>query len=498
MATGSFVALFKRIVALQILPQSCLMALAVLMILSGSAQASDLVPRACSFGRVVSGWQGNVTCHTLTVLEDRSHPDARSIALAVYTIEAHGPSQDPPLIYLGGGPGMSAEYYVNILLRHPIREDRAIVILEQRGIGASGEICPRMRRDYYRRAASRRSNDLRQRQYIGLLRRCFEDARRDGRAIDAYTTTENAADVADLRAALALETIDIWAVSYGTILAQAYMRLEEDRIGTLVFDATVPIDHPLGESLAGNLRRVLDAYWQDCLGAGECNEGDASYIDRLLTLIPDYNAAPLRLIGFSPEQGVTVTYVYVTGNDVTAILFALLYQRTDHRQIDRLLGLLERRSSSFLRAYYQRLVIPGFSYGMHYAVNCRGSFLDEAGATAAIAADPDLANAFELGFFAALCPASGLTPPEAGVNDAVSYSGRALILSGDRDPITPLRLAEPLRERFPNAGFLEIQGGGHGPSRDIPCAQEIVRAYFAAPDAPVIDLCALVISQAAQ
>jgi pimeloyl-ACP methyl ester carboxylesterase len=453
------------------------------------AHGQSLTPAACHFGREVQAWQGQVNCYRMTVPENRQDPTTADLDLAVYEIKARNDTDAAPVVYLAGGPGVSGSYYVNLLLRHPLRADRSIMILEQRGVGASGELCPSVRRNYYRRVASRRDNNTRHRQFIGLLLNCFDAVQSDGRDIDGYTTEENAADVADLRTALGLSRMDLWAISYGTVLAQAYMRSEPDHIGAVVFDATVPIDYALETGLTRNFRRVLDQRWTQCIADGECDEGDQSFTTRLEEIIPEYNRRPLRLLGFSPEPSIVVNFVYVTGVDAAGIVFSLLYGQAPPEAIDRVLGFLERKSSSFLRAHYQRLAIPGFSFGMHYAVNCRGAEIGGEELAELRAEDPIFFDAMQVGFQYELCTNSDLGPVAITANEAVNYSGPVLVLSGEFDPITPLSVAEPFRERFPNAGFLEISGGGHGPSRSLPCAQAMVRNYFANPQAPVADIC---------
>jgi len=455
------------------------------------ALAEDLVPFACQFDSLVQGWQGQVSCYHLSVPENRADANSRTINLTVYEINSRSETPAPPVVYLAGGPGVGAAYYVNILLRHPLRQDRPIVILEQRGIGGSGELCPLLRRNYYRRVATRRDNDLRRRQFIGLVLNCFKDERDAGTDIDAYTTEENAHDVAVLRTALGLGKMDIWAVSYGTVLAQAYMRLEPDHLGAVVFDASVPSDYELERNLTANFRHVLDTQWAACVADGTCDASDQDFNARLDAIIPDYDARPLRMLGFSPEPSIVVTSVYVTGVDAAGIVFSLLYEQPSYDEINRVLVLLERRSASFLRAHYQRLAIPGFSFGMHYAINCREPAASEEELVALRNQDPVLFDAMQVGLQHELCANSELSPPEDGANEPVQYPGRMLVMTGALDPITPMSVTAPLRDRFPNAGFLEVRGGGHGPSRTLGCAAETVRRYFADPDGPVYDFCGI-------
>lgn len=466
------------------------LALAICLLAGGMGPllAQDLEDVRCEFGPLVTGWQGQVTCSRMRVPEYRADESSPEIGIAVYTINPLEETDAAPVFYLTGGPGVAADFYVATLLLHPLHEVRPIVIMEHRGVGRSTELCPEARREYYRRVMSRRSDEMRQRQMIGIMQRCFARAREDGRVLEGYTSEEIARDLDDLRRAMGLERIDIWAASYGTVVAQAFMGLEPEAVGAVMFDASVPIDYPLERGLIANFRALLDVHWRACIARGECDANEPDFATRMITLINEYNARPLRLLGFVPEPGVAVSTVYVTGSDVAGMIFSLLYESDGGESVNRVLSILERRSHSFLRAYHQRLVIPGFSYGMHYAVNCQGARPDPSHLAELRVAEPVLFDAMQVGLQEELCVAEGLG--EVGYRpEPVSFDRRIFVVSGSVDPITPLSVAEPLRERFPRGGFLEVAGGGHGPSRSLVCAAEMTRQYFAAPNGPVYDYC---------
>ena len=50
--------------------------------------------------------------------------------------------RDDPIVYLTGGPGAQATYYIKRFKDHGIRKHRDMYILEQRGIGYSDDFCP--------------------------------------------------------------------------------------------------------------------------------------------------------------------------------------------------------------------------------------------------------------------------------------------------------------------------------------------------------------------
>jgi hypothetical protein len=58
-----------------------------------------------------------------------------------------------------------------------------------------------------------------------------------------------------------------------------------------------------------------------------------------------------------------------------------------------------------------------------------------------------------------------------------------LLIAGDMDPITPPPLAQAVLPGFANGTYVEFPYAGHGPSRSVKCAGEMLNAFFDHPDA---------------
>lgn len=116
-------------------------------------------PLVCPFRERIDYEPGEIECGLLQVPENREDPESRFIELHFVKLsstwdeeeerdedddEASGLApgkRDDPIVYLTGGPGARAEYYVKRFKDHGIRRHRDLYILEQRGIGASGDFC---------------------------------------------------------------------------------------------------------------------------------------------------------------------------------------------------------------------------------------------------------------------------------------------------------------------------------------------------------------------
>ena len=80
-------------------------------------------------------------CGYVTVPEDRSQPDGRTIKLAVAVFHSDNPDKiATPLIYLEGGPGGSALEFLSLTFDDryaKLLKNQDIILFDQRGVGRS-------------------------------------------------------------------------------------------------------------------------------------------------------------------------------------------------------------------------------------------------------------------------------------------------------------------------------------------------------------------------
>ena len=106
---------------------------------------------------------------------------------------------------------------------HTLLDHRDLYILEQRGIGSSDDFCP-----FYssRNPLASDVATFEESLESALQRKadCAINASAAGVDLRGYNTIENARDVKALRRALGFEKWNVWGISYGSILGQAYVR----------------------------------------------------------------------------------------------------------------------------------------------------------------------------------------------------------------------------------------------------------------------------------
>jgi hypothetical protein len=190
----------------------------------------------CPFRGRIDYEPGQIECGLIRVPENREVEGSRTIELHFVRIAARGEDadgepvevRDDPVIYLTGGPGVTVEGYVARLKDHGLLEQRDLYILEQRGIGYSGDFCPffadRNRADVRSSRPSSAPSAL-----SSARSWPASTARARPGSMSGYHTFENARDVKALRLALGLEQWNVWGISYGSVLGQAYMKVDPRR-----------------------------------------------------------------------------------------------------------------------------------------------------------------------------------------------------------------------------------------------------------------------------
>src|SRR5262249_41596618 len=73
-----------------------------------------------------------------------------------------------------------------------------------------------------------------------------------------------------VRAAFGIEQWNVYGISYGTRVAQHYLRRYRDRVRAIVLDGVVPPDLALGPDVAREAQRALDRIFERCAHDAGC------------------------------------------------------------------------------------------------------------------------------------------------------------------------------------------------------------------------------------
>jgi pimeloyl-ACP methyl ester carboxylesterase len=173
-------------------------------------------------------------CGTIEVPEDRSKPGGRKIAIFAAVLPANtlSPAEDP-LVILAGGPGQAASTLAPFAARlAEVRRTRDVVLIDQRGTGRSSPlVC---------QAFKPRANEVFDTDPLPRAKACVEELQGMGVDLAQYTTTAFIADLEDMREALGYARWNLWGGSYGTRVAQEYLRRHGGRVRAMILDGVAP------------------------------------------------------------------------------------------------------------------------------------------------------------------------------------------------------------------------------------------------------------------
>lgn len=414
-------------------------------------------------------------CGFLEVPENPEEPDGRQIRLHVAVGDAN--SQTPaadPVFFLAGGPGQAAtETWVMVrsALRK-VRKDREIIMVDQRGTGQSNRL----------QCDSEEIIDLEASIDLDVIRdeaeRCLEGLDGDPRY---YTTTIAMQDIDRVRRAMGYDKINLVGVSYGTRAAQVYLRQFPETVRSMVLDSVVPMQLALGQEHAPMLDSAVNLVLDDCAADANCSGLFPNQVQALNVLFEELRANPRNITITNPQTGQPEPMLLNAETLAVAIRF-LSYTSESQALLPLLIdeavetGRLERLASQAL------LVMSGItevlSRGMELSVMCSEDYpFINLGADYS---DTLLGNIM-LQAIDAQCSVwpRGVVPE--GFHDPVVSDVPVLLVSGERDPVTPPVYAAQAAETFSNSLNLVARGQAHSVMRHR-CVQDVVTAFIEAGD----------------
>lgn len=442
---------------LRLLLQSLLAAVSAIYVPVIAAQPDDgVIPlENCDLSLPGTTMTAPARCGRFAVPENPAAPDGKKIELRVAVVPAARRDVRPdPLFIFAGGPGQAAtEAYV--MMRWAlaeIRENRDIVLVDQRGTGGSAPLdCPPPEDTSFETIVDL---DVTRKH----ITRCLSELEADPRF---YTTSIAMGDYDAVRRALGYEQINLFGVSYGTRAAQVYYRLYPDSVRSIILDSSVPMRLILGTEHAPVLDTTVEAVLADCRAQTDCAERFPVDMNDLRALVARLRDEPQTTQVPHPATGELLS-VPVNGDTLAAAVRFLSYSAPSQATLPLLLheatvdGSLERLTSQAMMIFTS--LSEMLSQGMELSVLCSEDLrepptdLDFAGTL--------LGNTM-LEVTAISC---GIWPKgevPAGFHDPVSGSVPVLLMSGSRDPVTPPSYGDEVAAHFPNSVHLVGEGLGH-------------------------------------
>ena len=398
-------------------------------------------------------------CGQLSRPLDPSDPESVSIDLAVAVVPALtlDPAPDP-LLVIAGGPGQSSISFFGAysVAFAAIRRERDIVLMDQRGTGQSAALdCDAPAEDVVggRMETARVAEEA---------QRCLDALPYDPRF---FTTSIAVTDLAALRAALEYSAFNIYGISYGTRVAQHFLRRFPELTRSVILDGVVPPTLALGPDIALAAQDALDVVLASCEEQTGCNDAFPALREELSFLQKQLRDHPVEVHILHPLTAEPST---ITLDDLglAGVIRLLSYHSGSIALIPLLIHSAAAGNLIPLASQFQmssESMEKSMSIGMHNSVVCT----EDVPFYSSLEVDEDEIAATYIGLsqlevLTAMCAIWPAGIIDDDFKEALKSDKPVLLLSGDADPVTPPRFAEQAAEHLSASLHIVGKKQGHG------------------------------------
>ncbi|WP_047492753.1 alpha/beta fold hydrolase [Terriglobus sp. TAA 43] len=453
----------------------CGPSLLICMALVCRAQKAEL-PRVDDTSCLYTPGDGYDTrCGYLVVAENRGHPEGRVIKLPFIYVKSKNKARAPdPVLYTGGGPGVSSLHPVTSISRRSLLVDRDYIAFEQRGthFALPNLECDGEGTEVQRAYLEHRSPDAAR---LAAVRACRKKLVERGIDLSAYSTDESAADIEDLRKVLKIDLINLMGISYSGGIMMAVLRKYPEHIRSLILDSPLPEFVNIDEQELANfdeaLTMVLDG------------------VDRKLT--PQFRAYFSSIEGksfsihYRLKDGRNVDLSYGR-SELLSILHSKLEDYDGIKQIPQIvLDMVSERAELYVKEYFDGVFANnGGVSGMRISVYCSDKMAYE---------DPDLIAQQEkmmpwlAGFhvndvFGAVCQEWHVKPIHSATKKPYYSTVPVLLGAGGLDDACRPLYNDMIHHYFPNSQRLLFTKRMHGPLLNSLEGDLYIHEFLNAPD----------------
>ena len=445
----------------------------------------------------------NVQCGYLSVLEDRAKPEGRRIRIFVARVPAVSAMPKPdPIVYLSGGPGGAGSFEVAFMVGHGINAERDVIFVDQRGTLHADPLLDCREFDQYIydgvsipfAAASTTAIAA------ASAKACRDRLAATGVDVAAYNSTENAADIAELRVALGIDSWNVYGVSYGSKLALTLLRNHPQGIRSVVLDSVSPPNNNIVETWWSAPASSFKAIFAACAAQPACA---AAYP----TLAADFTATVNRLDATPAITQLTdLSGAPVTVNvDGYAFLYTLIMssERGHVSGLPKMMADIARGDAASVAAAYLELrgppeIIGLGGLGLAFTVFCaeHANLTTEAAtlahSKAVLPGFPERVLRIQpkQGRLFTECPIWNVGKASPSVGAPAVSDLPVLILEGSFDAATAPEWVGVVTPHLKNSQLVSFPFTGHSVLGKSQCAPSIMNAFLNSPMSPVDPTCA--------
>ena len=397
-------------------------------------------------------------CGSLEVAENPRQPRGAAIALRIAVVPAlNRRAAGAPLFLLAGGPGQAASdlytSYAGAFAR--INRNHDIVLVDQRGTGRSAPLSCEYPDDWNEAAD----------QPARLREATLACLQKLGDRVRYYTTSIAVSDLEQVRRAMGYATIDLYGSSYGTRVAELYMRRYPESVHAVILDGVTYPEQIIGLDTPSDGERALHLILARCARSAACAAAYPDLQSEVAALRRRFGPEKRPLDLVDPISGLPL-HVDFTRSLLNAALRFLSYNSVEASLLPTLLhqaalgNLAPLASQTIMMA---RQIGDQLASGMQNSVICSE---DEPRFALSASDRQRIAQTYQgmdqMDALAIICKEWPRGPTDADLHVALQSDIPTLLFSGDTDPVTPPADAERLASGLRRRRHVVLAGEGHG------------------------------------
>ena len=395
-------------------------------------------------------------CGLLIVRENRNRSQSPTIKLPFIYVESNNPDKSPdPVLYTGGGPGVSSLHPVTSIARRSLLRNRDYIAFEQRGthfaqpnLDCEGE--GKAIQDAY--LEHRQIDDA----ALSAITQCREKLAHQGIDLTAYNTDESAADIEDLRRLLHIDSLNLMGISYSGGLMMAVLQKYPDHIRSLILDSPLPEFVNIDEQELANFNEALTSV---------LDSSDNSLLDRFHQYFSGLGGKVFT-INYPLKDGRTVILSYGR-SELLSILHGKVEDYDGIKALPQIISdMIDGRQEPYVKAYFDGVFSwSGSISGMRLSVYCSDKMALE---DPAIIKQQETVMPWLAGFhvndvYGAACDAWRVKPISAATKKPFYSNVPVLLGAGGLDDACRPLYNDLIHHYFPNSQRLLFTKRLHGP-----------------------------------
>jgi pimeloyl-ACP methyl ester carboxylesterase len=471
---GSYEVLMKQIARQAMRSLLWLSVVSVTIVLSGCGAPAGKATSKLAFDDCrLKHVESQARCTYFEVPEDHANVVGNKIKIHVAVLPALTKNAErDPVFFFAGGPGQAASEIGNLVeALSPLRRNRDIVLVDQRGTGKSKTLsCEAGSLEntaIVKRNALIEAFNSSEAQMAKEWRNCIATLK--GNA-GTHRTDDYIADLELIRKALGYDKINVWGGSYGSRVALRYMKLHPNVIRSSVIDGVAPTTLRLPNDALINSENELRAVFAACEASPSCAKAYPGIAKTLDDLLASLRQSPRVVKINHPADGKSFDAT-ITNVSFATLLWPLLYQP----EATRMLPTLITEAASGNYAPFAAMMLGSsvsdtqIALAQRFAVMCAEDMSGQKpGGSDRMSAVATMFFSFCADFPAGKVVAEFFEPTTSAIP--------TLLLSGMQDPVTPPSQGDLAKKTLSNSKHIVLDGFGHIVSPH-PCARRIIKKF---------------------